>query len=765
MRKIASVILCIFISVTILTGCGESLEVTPLLEQESVIAVSSNQGSSDGQALPERQKVTDENLLRISNQFINEFSGISPFADIASIDKAWIARKYYTRSDIAFFDKAFYSKYKFDMFTRLKDIEKIAKQNINPDVSLDENDDFSSCDGTSRGNPLWIKEDQVFGWYGSGGFLDSFQAYPLETYEVSGRYHIKAVDLYLAYDQDYFVDTAPKGVVYASSTDGSSANKYIEVGTFTVNEKDNSFSYKITKDLSSLVQYWYILEPNNSNGFWLTAKQSANSISSEKINVSIDGELISLGVPPVFEEDKLLIPFYQFCAEYGRIAHEQIDNNKFSLSTIDGNAYCDIESILFDIGARMSYDEPSKTYQIYSRSRIDQNAKAVGSYLMELVQKKKAVVLYEPTITTGGKKEQYKVVSILGDGYLDIQDGKPVIVNALERPSNLGPLLISDAAKKNFDTGKYVFGYFLDSKNRIVTDPVVLSQLQTITIANWEYEVFRDGLNLMDDYLLFWEKPKHFAGAALLDKWNDCIKTAYDAIEFNKDAEPYLDFMESFAATVLAQTFSPHAGISKLLGKALSETIQSTLIGIAVDTGMNNVTGKVKPADLVYSTTITEHNIFLSQRERMKEIVKKTGDDYILSYQDACDFLQGYYQLNATMKTLYIACEVYKELIPESRKSIEGAMVNLGQNVIQDAVLDFAVVSRFNDYIDSEEICGLLSDIASGTIDSLSPDYNEDTVYKFLSDMYKDLKNEKMKLNYALYNNAPDSMSYEIVGY
>lgn len=764
MRKITCVLLCVFISTSTLTGCGTSQEVTPFLKQETVILASSNQESKEEQTFSESQKVTNENILLNSTKFINEFAGLSPFADISSIDKPWIVRKYHTFCATDSFDREFYNKYNCDYYTKLTEIEKMAKQNINPNITMNENDDFSSCDGSERFNPLWIKEEQLFGWNASGGFSNFFRAYPLETYDVNGKYHIKAIDLYLTFEQEYFEGT-PNGAVYAIIADSVNPNEYIEVGTFTLDEKDNSVSYNFTNDINILKQYWYVLEPGDANGFWLAAKQSANGTQSGTMNVSIDGNAIAFGIPPVTQDGKLLMPFNQFCAAYGANTGEIIENKNIPLTTLDGNEYCDIESVLFNIGARMNYDEPSNTYQIYSRTRIDQNAETAGSYLMELVQKKKAVVLYKPTVKTNGEKKPFKVVSILGDGYLDIQDGNPVIVDELEIPSDFGHLLVSEAAKMNFDTGKYVFGYFLDDKNHVVTDPVVLSELQTITIANWEYEIFRDGLTLMDKNLLFFEKPKHFSGAALLEKWNNCIKTGYDAIQFNKTAEPYLDFMESSAATVFTQTLSPHAGVVKLLGAALSDIIQSTAIGFAVDAGMNTLTGKVKPVDLVYGMTITEHDIFLSQRERMKEIIEKTGNRYILTFNDAYEFLQGYYQLNATMKTLYTSCQVYEELIPESRKSVDGALVNLGQNVLLDKVLDFTIVSSFNNYIDSEEIGSIITDIASGVIDSSSLDYDEDPVIKFLSDMYADIKNEKMKLNYALYNNVTGSMSYAVVAY
>jgi uncharacterized protein YecT (DUF1311 family) len=117
------------------------------------------------------------------------------------------------------------------------------------------------------------------------------------------------------------------------------------------------------------------------------------------------------------------------------------------------------------------------------------------------------------------------------------------------------------------------------------------------------------------------------------------------------------------------------------------------------------------------------------------------------------------------MKAVYISCMVYKELIPESRKSVEGALSNLAKNVAYDKVLDFSIVSAFNDYIDSEKVCSFIKDIATGFLDSSSIDDKDDPISGFLSDMYQEIKNEKMKLNYALYNNVTDSMSYSIVGF
>lgn len=767
MKKIALFLLLVLISLSTLTGCDKTQEVTPLLDQDTVIAAYSTQTLNVEQGFSESQKVTDEKVLINSAKFIDSFSGLPPFNNVSSIDKAWIVKKYFTQTGTSFYDKELYNKYNCDYFTKLTDIEKLAKQNINPNISMNQNDDFSSCDGSSILIPLWIKEKQAFGWKPSGGYssISMGNVYPLETYEISGKYHIRAIDLHFSFEQDFFPDTNPKGTIFALMVDNANPNKYIEVGTFSLDEKTNKPSYNITKDLNSLKQYWYVLEPTKSNGYTLFSKQSANGIGEEKIKVTIDDNPVVFDISPIIQDDKLFIPFHQFAAEYSVKAHEIIKPNSIPLYKINGNEYCDIESALYNIGARIIYDDASNTHHIYSKTRIDKNAETVGSYLMDFVTKQKAVILYKPTLNINGEKKEFKVLSILGDGYLKIQNGKPVIVNAVERLNNFNLIPMNQSAKKNFASGKYVFGYFLDDKNHIVTDPVALSQLQTITIANWEYQVFRDGLILMDKHLVFWEKPKHFSGAALLDKWNDCIKTGYEAIEINKDVEPFLDFMESFAATVFEQTISPHTGITKLLAKATYDTVQSFAIGITVNVSMNKLTPKVRAADLVDSITNIEHDIFLSQTNRLKNIVEKTKNEYILTYEDAVVFLQGYYQLNATMKSVYISCMVYKELIPESRKSVEGALSNLVKNVAYDKVLDFSIIGAFNDYIDSEKVCSFIKDIAMGFVDSSSVDYNDDPINGFLSNMYQEIKNEKMKLNYALYNNVTDSMSYSIVSF
>jgi outer membrane murein-binding lipoprotein Lpp len=177
--KRAGILLCVFISVLVLAGCGKEEKVTPLSEQATVIAAS-NQSSNVKQIATANQKITNQKSLDDAAQFIDSFAGLSPFADIGEIDKAWIVRKYHTQA-VDVFDKSLYEKYKFDVFSKLSDIEKVTKQTINSNITMTESDNFASCDGTTRGNPLWIREAQIFGWHASGGYTSSDKTYFLEA--------------------------------------------------------------------------------------------------------------------------------------------------------------------------------------------------------------------------------------------------------------------------------------------------------------------------------------------------------------------------------------------------------------------------------------------------------------------------------------------------------------------------------------------------------------------------------------------------------
>jgi uncharacterized protein YecT (DUF1311 family) len=224
----------------------------------------------------QKQEVTDENILAATSEYIDSFSTLPPFSDIASIDKAWVVRKY-IKEVVSYNDEMLFSKYSIDYFTRPSEIEKAAQNHLNPSITVNSRDDFSSFDGTYGStihSPLWLTEEKVFGWGASGGYSYESHVNPLETYEIGGNYYIKAIDLLLSFDQDYF-DGQPFGKVYSLTVDNPNPDEYVEIGTFTMDEETKAVHYEFTLDMSKCVEYWYVIEPRSSGGFTLIAKQHA----------------------------------------------------------------------------------------------------------------------------------------------------------------------------------------------------------------------------------------------------------------------------------------------------------------------------------------------------------------------------------------------------------------------------------------------------------------------------------------------------------
>jgi hypothetical protein len=233
----------------------------------------------------------DENYEEVSDsstQFVQDFAGLPPFSEISSIDKVWIVNKYYLSAK-RFFDNGLYDKYNLDSFIKLNDIEKIAQKNINPNITMNNLDDFSSLDTATACSPKWIKEKSIFGFFGSGGYHNMEKLYALESFENHGKYFVRGFDFCLSFENEYFPDSNPRGKVYAMEFDSSNKSHYIKVGTFILNETTGKINYKFTKNLDGFMQYCYVLEKNNIQNLTLISKyiinQETNKTNKEMLPI------------------------------------------------------------------------------------------------------------------------------------------------------------------------------------------------------------------------------------------------------------------------------------------------------------------------------------------------------------------------------------------------------------------------------------------------------------------------------------------------
>lgn len=485
------------------------------------------------------------------------------------------------------------------------------------------------------------------------------------------------------------------------------------------------------------------------NGLWGIAIIPTTEIV--ETNIQINGNDVKFTLPIITENGGLYLPareiFAMMGTEYTKDSLQDVETlNK------ENEVYVCIDDVAELTQGRYTYEDTTNIYNFLTPKRIMNNAQEVGRLLTNLVLDGSAIIIYEPEIIVNNQKQRYKVVSLLGNGVLEEQNGNIVAKNL--------------STKVTEEDKEKVWGYYLDQNGCIVTDSLILAQLSTISCANWEYQLYKDGLNLSEED----GNVKQYKTKELNQQMFTIIDEAMKAINnYNliDKASSVLESMAaaSFSATISVLTFSPvhlKAGLIEGAKIALEDSVKGLIIDAGVGTTIDALSkgDSLDSYNLVYQLTQKIYDEQKSQREVFNCIVETAGNKYILTYENALDFLNSYYQMNATIKALKTCSEMYIQLIPESRTNFQAAFSNIAVQTAASGLLS----DEFSRVIPSQQVAELLGDISVSGITALEERYDQ-TPKGFLRLVINDIAGEKTKLNNILYKNYKTAMAYQIVAY
>ncbi|SDN56223.1 hypothetical protein [Acetanaerobacterium elongatum] len=204
-------------------------------------------------------------LCKLSNYWCE----LPNFNNAENIDSAYIVLTFHAQADNPIeYNSEFYE------FSSLVGIEKVAREILNPQITLKKDADYSSLDGMSR-KPQWIPELEGFIWYASGGFSKQYIPYLTNVTYSDGLYYVTGNLIRVEWNAEY---DATEGKMYCN-------NVYIgtlyypdpEIYTtsgfeFTIENMNPQF----TTDINSLPKQLFVLQPNGDS-FYLLSKTDKNA--------------------------------------------------------------------------------------------------------------------------------------------------------------------------------------------------------------------------------------------------------------------------------------------------------------------------------------------------------------------------------------------------------------------------------------------------------------------------------------------------------
>lgn len=248
-----------------------------LSRDESTINTTINEGRKKlGNSDFGIQNIAETDLEPLNEYFKTTFdfflSGFpKDFSEISELDKEWISLRYYKDLTAGysvlgegFFDKLKEKGYVGYTFVFLADIEKIARENINPEIKMPATGDYSSFRILK-----WVPDEKGFvstgkgyGYYGYLFLIDNAQ-------KLDNRIFVTGSEIV---ESDFRYDIPSDGETGTLKCDETIVGATVAKGTRGKNSTTAGFERTYTIPQDQMQKWRYVLEEKPEGGFILIAK-------------------------------------------------------------------------------------------------------------------------------------------------------------------------------------------------------------------------------------------------------------------------------------------------------------------------------------------------------------------------------------------------------------------------------------------------------------------------------------------------------------